>query len=321
MLTRRHIRVKVLQSVYAFLNQLKATKTTENPDIQKQEKFLNYSMEQMYELYLLLLQLMVEIQLYADGYIKKSQNKHLATESDKKPNRKFVENKVLKQIASNTAFKNALEKYKLQNWEIDNEYVHLLFKELRSSDLYTSYLNSKDSSYQEDKSFLIRFYKEILAPNEKLYDYLEDKRLTWLDDFPIVNTAIVKMLQHISPKTENHKMLLSLYKNDDDKDFAVQLFRKTILNNETLETEISDNSPNWDKERIAELDFIMIKMGLMEFMHFPSIPVKVTINEYLEIAKEYSTPKSSIFINGLLDKKAKEYKTENKLNKVGRGLL
>lgn len=310
-----------MQSVYAFLNQLKATKTTENPDIQKQEKFLNYSMEQMYELYLLLLQLMVEIQLYADGYIKKSQNKHLATESDKKPNRKFVENKVLKQIASNTAFKNALEKYKLQNWEIDNEYVHLLFKELRSSDLYTSYLNSKDSSYQEDKSFLIRFYKEILAPNEKLYDYLEDKRLTWLDDFPIVNTAIVKMLQHISPKTENHKMLLSLYKNDDDKDFAVQLFRKTILNNETLETEISDNSPNWDKERIAELDFIMIKMGLMEFMHFPSIPVKVTINEYLEIAKEYSTPKSSIFINGLLDKKAKEYKTENKLNKVGRGLL
>src|SRR5690554_2230634 len=158
MLTRRHIRVTVLQSVYAFLNQLKATKTTENPDIQKQEKFLNYSMEQMYELYLLLLQLMVEIQLYADGYIKKSQNKHLATESDKKPNRKFVENKVLKQIASNTAFKNALEKYKLQNWEIDNEYVHLLFKELRSSDLYTSYLNSKDSSYQEDKSFLIRFY-------------------------------------------------------------------------------------------------------------------------------------------------------------------
>ena len=318
MLTRRHIRVKVLQSVYAFLHQLK---TNENPDLQKQEKFLNYSMEQMYELYLLMLQLMVEVQTYAEEYLQKSQKKHLATASEKKPNRKFVENRVLKQLAANLSFNEAIDKRKIQNWKEDNEYVHLLFKELRNAELYKSYLNSQESSYQEDKEFIIAVFKEIIAPNEKLYDYFEDHRLTWLDDFPIVNTAIVKLLKHISPKKAAHKMLLPLYKNEDDKDFAIQLFRKTVLHNDALEVEVSDNSPNWDKERIAELDFIMIKMGLVEFMHFPSIPVKVTINEYLEIAKEYSTPKSSIFINGLLDKKAKEYKTENKLNKIGRGLM
>lgn len=313
MLTRRHIRVKVLQSVYAFYHQ-------ENADLQKQEKFLIYSMEQMHDLYLLLLQMMVEVQQHAETFMIKSQQKHLATESDKKPNRKFVDNRVLKQLASNSIFSETIAQRKLFNWKEDNEYVQVLFKALRESSLYEEYMSTETSSYREDKNFVLDFFKEIVAPNEKLYDYLEDHRLTWLDDFPIVNTAIVKMLQQLNPDDKEKKMLLALYKNEDDKEFAIQLLRKTILNNETLEAEISGQTPNWDRERIAELDMIMIKMGLTEFLHFPSIPTKVTINEYLEIAKEYSTPKSSIFINGLLDKKAKEYAAESKLNKIGRGL-
>ncbi|HZH69824.1 MAG TPA: transcription antitermination factor NusB [Flavobacteriaceae bacterium] len=313
MLTRRHIRVKVLQSIYAYQNEHEA-------NLQKQEKFLIYSMEQMHDLFLLMLDIMVQVQNHAESFMLKSQKKFLATETDKKPNRKFVENRVLKQISDNKVLGDLKEQRNLTNWSEDNEYVHLLFKTLRESEMYHNYLSSQENSYQEDKAFVISFFKEIVAPNEKLYDYLEDKKLTWLDDFPIVNTAIVKSLEVLTPSLEDRKFIKKLYKNEDDKEFAIQLFRKTVLNNEKLEEEISGKTPNWDRERIAELDLIMIKMGLIEFMHFPSIPVKVTINEYLEIAKEYSTPKSSIFINGILDKKVKDYTTTNKLNKIGRGL-
>jgi len=159
-----------------------------------------------------------------------------------------------------------------------------------------------------------------VAPNEKLYDYLEDKRLTWLDDFPIVNTALVKVLSKVSGKNVKTVLLPELYKNDEDRDFAVTLFRKTILNEEKLSKEIDGKTPNWDTERIAELDMIILKMGITEFLNFPSIPVRATINEYLEIAKEYSTPKSSLFINGILDKIVKEFTEARKLNKIGRGL-
>jgi len=313
MLTRRHIRVKVLQAIYAYQNEHEA-------NLQKQEKFLIYSMEQMHDLFLLMLDIMVHVQNHAESFMLKSQKKFLATETDKKPIRKFVDNRVLKQIADNKILEELKENRKLNNWEEDNEYVQLLFKALRESELYQNYLTSKENSYTEDKAFVIAFYKEIVAPNEKLYDYLEDKKLTWLDDFPIVNTAVVKTLESMSPTHKDTKLIKKLYKNEDDKEFAIQLFRKNVLHDESLEEEISGKTPNWDRERIAELDLIMIKMGLIEFIHFPSIPVKVTINEYLEIAKEYSTPKSSIFINGILDKKVKDYSAANKLNKIGRGL-
>lgn len=313
MLTRRHIRVKVIQAIYAYQNE-------QDANLQKQEKFLIYSMEQMHDLFLLMLDIMVHVQNHAETFMLKSQKKFLATETDKKPIRKFVDNRVLKQIADNKILEELKKNRKLNNWEEDNEYVQLLFKALRESQLYQNYLASKENSYTEDKAFVIAFYKEIVAPNEKLYEYLEDKKLTWLDDFPIVNTAVVKALESIAPTHNDTKLIKKLYKNEDDKEFAIQLFRKTVLHNESLEEEISGKTPNWDRERIAELDLIMIKMGLIEFVHFPSIPVKVTINEYLEIAKEYSTPKSSIFINGILDKKVKDYSIANKLNKIGRGL-
>jgi N utilization substance protein B len=160
----------------------------------------------------------------------------------------------------------------------------------------------------------------VIAPSDKYYEYIEDKRLTWIDDFPIVNTALAKVLAKISEKNVSTILLPELYKNQDDKQYAKQLFTKVVLNDETLSKEIEGKTPNWDKERIAEMDMIILKMGIAEFLHFPSIPVRATINEYLEIAKEYSTPKSSIFINGILDKLVKEFETSKKLNKIGRGL-
>jgi N utilization substance protein B len=313
MLTRRHIRIKVLQSVYAF-NQSK------QPDIAKQEKFLLYSMDQMQDLYLLMVQLLLAIQNQAEDYLVKSQKKHLATSEEKNPSRNFLENRLLQLIASNPHFTETIKNKKLNYWAQDDEYVFILFNELRQQDWYVSYLEKIATTYKEDQEFILKMYKEVIAPNEKLYEYLEDKRLTWLDDFPLVNTALMKMLGKISEKNVANLLVPQLYKNDEDRDYALDLFRKVILKETALSEEIEGKTPNWDKERIAELDLIILKIGIAEFLYFPSIPVRVTINECLEISKEYSTPKSSIFINGILDKLAKEFEENNKLKKIGRGL-
>ena len=313
MLTRRHIRVKVLQSIYAYNH-------SDNPVLGTQEKFLNYSIDQMQDLYMLMLQLLVSLQDHADGFLTKSQQKHLATAVEKNPSRTFVDNKLLQLIASNTTFAETIEKKKLNYWDLDTEYVNIIFKELREQDWYAEYLDQKETTYKEDVDFVLRLYKEIIAPNEKLYDYLEDKRLTWVDDFPLVNTAIVKMLGKLTPKNASTLLVPNLYKNEEDKEYSLQLFRKVLLNDDKLSEQIEGKTPNWDKERIADLDLIILKMGIAEFLYFPSIPVRATINEYLEVSKEYSTPKSSIFVNGILDKLVKEYAESGKINKIGRGL-
>lgn len=313
MLTRRHIRVKVLQSTYAFFQ-------SEHQDLDKQEKFLLYSMDQMQDLYVLLLQLMVEVKDHAENFLQKSQQKHLATAEEKNPNRNFVDNTVIQLIEANPELAEILKNKKLNYWQDDNEYINIIFNALKEKDFYQEYISKKEVSFKEDRDFIVKFYKEVVAPDEKLYDYLEDKRLTWLDDFPLVNTAMVKMLSIISEKNVATILVPSLYKNDDDREFALKLLRKVVLNNEKLDNEIDGKTPNWDKDRIADIDMIILKIGISEFLYFPSIPERATINECLEISKEYSTPKSSSFINGILDKLVKEYTKEGKLNKMGRGL-
>lgn len=312
MLTRRHIRVKVMQSLYAYSQ-------SENDNLNLEEKFLLKSMDEMYDLYLLMLDLFVEIKDHVEDYLEKAQQKHLPSEEDVDPNRKFVNNELIALLSDNEALRAALETRKLNNWKNDDEYVEILWSEIRKSDIFRNYMATRTSTFKEDKEFLISIFKEVIAPNDKLYDYLEDRKITWIDDLPLVNTAIVKMLQKATPGKE--QALTRLFKSNEDKEYGIQLFRKTLLNDDSLAAEMEGKTPNWDKERIADLDTILIKMAICEFLKFPSIPVKVTINEYLEIAKEYSTPKSSIFINGILDKLSKEYRENGKLNKMGRGLM
>jgi N utilization substance protein B len=305
--------VKVLQSIYAL-------RQSNNPDLEKQEKFLFYSIDQMLDLYALSLQLLVEMRNAERKFLVTSQQKHLATNDEKNFSKNFLDNKVLDLIEQHEDLANYIKNKKLNYWELDGEYVTILLKELRAQNFYKEYLLKVDTSFKEDQDFLVSLFKKVIAPNDKYYEYIEDKRLTWIDDFPIVNTAMAKMLGKISEKNARTILLPELYKNDDDRDYAKQLFRKVVLNDEKLGAEIEGKTPNWDKERIAEMDMIILKMGISEFLHFPSIPVRATINEYLEIAKEYSTPKSSIFINGILDKLVKEFDAAKKLNKIGRGL-
>ncbi|GAA4267953.1 transcription antitermination factor NusB [Hyunsoonleella aestuarii] len=314
MLNRRHIRVKVMQSIYAF-------KGSESDDLSKDQKFLLFSIDNMYGLYLLLLSLLIEVQKRAEADLLKKQNKHLATQEDKNPNKKFVNNELLQIIKNNSLLKERFDNHKITNWDLDAEYVDIIFKAILNSDLYTDYMQTRVSTFKEDKNFVIDVFKDIVAPNDKLYDYLEDKNLTWLDDLPTVNTTILKILRKAKSNGSQNTFTPELYKDDEDKQFAVDLLKKTLLNANSLNEEIELKTQNWDSDRIANVDFVLLQMAICEIKEFPSIPVKVTINEYLEIAKEYSTPKSSIFINGILDKLVKEYQKDDKLNKIGRGLL
>ena len=313
MLTRRHIRVKVLQSLYAFYQ-------SDDNTLEKQEKFLHYSVTQMLDLQALLIQLMIAMRDHAENYLQKSQQKHLATAMEKDPSRSFLENKVIGLLSQNQVLSEFIKNKKLTNWDIDDEYVAILFNSLKEQEWYDVYLELKQPSFRDDQKFVLQLYKEVIAPNEKLYEYLEDNRLTWLDDFPLVNTAIVKMLDKLNERNVASVFDAQVYKNDEDREYSLELLRKVILNDDKLGAQIDGKTPNWDKERIAEIDMIILKMGIAEFLYFPSIPVKVSINEYLEVSKEYSTPKSSLFINGILDKLVKDLSADEKLNKIGRGL-
>ena len=315
MLTRRHIRVKVMQCIYALIH-------SKDDSLKRQQEFLNDSIDNTYTLYLLMLSLLIEIQTYASSQVAISSKKYLADSSDKYPSKdKFVSNGVLLQLASNEQLKEELSKRKLKNWYLNEEYVKLIYKEIIENESYKSYMMSSSESYDEDKKLIQSLFKDVIAPNEKIYDYFEDDQLTWVDDIPIVNTFVLKQLRKASKDQKPDFFLPRLLKDDQDREFAQQLLAKTLLNNEEWEKEIEGKTPNWDKDRIADIDSILLKMSICELLNFSSIPEKVTINEFLEIAKEYSTPKSSIFINGILDKLVKEYKSEGKLNKIGRGLL
>ena len=278
MLSRRHIRVKVMQVLYAFNG-------TESDDFSKDQKFLLYSIDNMYSLYLMILSLMIEVNKKSKTQLETIQKKHLATPEEKNPNKKFINNQVLQLIANNEALKIAFANNNINNWQLDNEYVDVIYKAIIASDLYKEYMQTKTSTFKEDRDFIVDVFKDIIAPNEKLYDYIEDKNLTWLDDLPTVNTSILKLLRKIKESSDERFLTPQLYKDIEDKQYAINLFKKTLLNQTKIGQEISDKTKNWDTERIASLDMVLLKIASCELKEFPSIPTKVTIKEYLEISK------------------------------------
>jgi len=288
-------------------------------DVLKEEKFIKHSIKRMFDLYVLLLDLLVEVQKLAEEKQEISKKKYLATKEDLSPNRKFVENKLIKKIAESTSLTLYKEAQNLDNWSKDDEYIKIIWDLLQNSDLFSDYLNSLEDSFNSDKDFVVAFFKEIVAPNVKLAEYFEGENITWVDDIPFVNTWVVRSLSKQKPS--NAFKLGSLYKNQDDEDFVSDLFKKVILNHHSFENDIKIHTPNWETDRIADMDMILIKMGVCEFLNFPFIPTKVSINEYIEIAKDYSSEKSGYFVNGVLDKLSREFLKDKKIVKVGRGLL
>jgi len=302
-----------MQSIYSMHQ-------NNSQNIEKEEKFLFKSIENVTNLYLTIISALIEIQKYESDFIQKSKKKYRPSPEELNPNTKFIDNRIFYILSKSDSIAKALEERKINIWKRNNDCIMLILNDIKTSELYKKYKSSDENSFAHDRAFMIDLFTEIIAPNNHLYQYLEDYSITWIDDIPTVNTNIHKQLKKIKSETDIFEVY-QLYKDEDDKEFAKQIFRKTILNEPILEKEYIDKTPNWDKERIAEIDTIILKMAICEFLKFPSIPFKVTINEYLEIAKEYSTPKSNIFINGILDKIAQQYKQENKTLKTGRGLL
>jgi N utilization substance protein B len=303
-----------MQSIYAMHQ-------NGSDNLEGQEKFLFYSIDAIQDLYLIMLSSLIEMAKKEKVFLQLSSQKHLATKEERNPNNKFVNNSIFQLLEDNNSLSIALENRKITNWNIHDDYINLLLTALKESKLYEKYMSTSVNTFEEDKQFVVDLFTDIIVPNEKLYEYLEDDKLTWIDDIPVVNTHIVKQLKVIKSAEDASFRVPKLFKDADDKDFAKDLFRKTVLNEKELAKEFDTKTPNWDMDRIAEIDTIILKMAICELLKFPSIPVKVTLNEYLELAKEYSTPKSSIFINGILDNLVKEFQANKKMIKAGRGLM
>ncbi len=310
MINRRNIRAKVMQQLYSL------DKTGEK-DLQKAARDLQKNLQNIYKLYLLLLDLLVAIRDAEADLLERRRRKFFKSEEDINPNYKFVNNRVLKQLADNEVLRSLVEKYKLDRiWNYEKELVHYFLEKIKQSDYYQKYMDSDGGSFDEDKKFIMDVYKNIIAPDKKLHTFLEDWEINWADDMAVANTMVMKTLSDMQEKDSKYKKLPDLYKNDGDEKFGRNLLFKTFQNKDKLSEMIKDKTINWDWERISHVDKLLMMMALAEFLYFPEIPETATMNEYVELAKEYSTPKSNSFINGILDKIYKELKQKNRINKI-----
>ena len=307
MINRVLIRLKIVQIVYAFYQ-------NGGKNLDTAEKELFFSLSKAYDMYNYLLLLMVEITKQAERKQSAAKNKLLPTAEELYPNTKFVDNRFIAQLEMNKQLLEFSETQK-KTWENEAEFVKGLCEKIMDSDIYKEYMAGETSSYEEDRELWRKIYKRIIFNNDELDQVLEDQSLYWNDDKEIVDTFVLKTIKRFDEKNGAKQELLPEFKDEDDQDFARRLFRRTILNADYYRHLISENTRNWDLDRVAFMDVIIMQIALAEILSFPNIPVSVTLNEYVEIAKLYSTPKSGSFINGTLDGIVNVLKKENKLTK------
>ena len=307
MINRDLIRRKIVQIVYAYYqNGGKILDTA--------EKELFFSLSKAYDLYNYLLLLMVEVTKQANKRLNAAKNKLVPTKEELFPNTKFVENRFIAQLEVNKQLLEFSNNQK-KTWENEADFVKTLCDKILESDIYKEYMASETSSYEEDRELWRKLYKNIIFNNIELDQVLEDQSLYWNDDKEIVDTFVLKTIKRFDEKNGAKQELLPEFKDEEDQDFARRLFRRTILNADYYRHLISENTKNWDLDRVAFMDVVIMQIALAEILSFPNIPVSVSLNEYVEIAKLYSTPKSGGFINGTLDGIVNSLKKENKLTK------
>lgn len=319
MLSRRHLRIKALQALYAYF-------VSNSIDMVVGEKNMLRSIEKIYELITYQLSFLQAISKLAGVRLEDGKKKFYPTEEELDPNTKFIENRFLKQLSENRDYIRKVNAYRI-NWKDEAEIIRKKYVEIASSETYKRYMNSGKSSYEEDKAFILKIFKDFTAYYPSLNTYYEEKDIYWADDIDTANALTLKIIKGFKESYDEFQPLPPLYNldgkldADEDKKFLIELYRKTILKGKEYEVIISEKTSNWEIDRIATMDIIMIKMALTEFLEFSSIPVKVTLNEYIELSKYYSTPKSRVFINGILDKMIDDLKKQKKLVKIGRGLI
>lgn len=313
MFSRRSLRIKVLQILYAYHK-------VEGKTYIATEKNLIFSLEKSYELYHLLLLLIIDVVDYAESRILQGREKKVPTEEDLNPNRRFVDNQVVAHLRNHSQFKRYLSAHPI-SWVNHMEIVRHLYAYICDSEYFIRYMTLPQVSFLEDRQILEHIYMDIVLNFEDLYLNLEEQSIYWVDDVDFIVKMVVKTIKKFSPEGKEEPGLLPMFKESDDLSYAKRLLRQTIKNEENSLKLIKVAANNWELDRIAFIDNLILQLAITEAMEFSSIPVKVTINEFIEIAKLYSTHKSSQFINGILDNVIDVLKNEKKIVKRGRGLI
>jgi N utilization substance protein B len=293
MINRILIRTRIVQIVYAWYQNT-------NKDLRTAEKELLFGLQKSYDLYYYLLLLMVELTKAYDARVEAKRNKYLPTDEDLNPNTRLIENKFIGQLSQNHQFNKYLNERPM-SWREHDAFVKNLLDEIIASDIYAEYANETKTDYNDDREFWRKIFKQFILDNEKLEEILEDESIFWNDDIEIVQTFVMKSIRQFSEENGENQRLLPMFKDDEDRQFALKLLHDTILNEQKYRQLIETHSEKWDFDRIAFMDMIIMQIALAEIHTFETIPTSVSLNEYIEIAKSYSTPKSGTFVNGILD--------------------
>lgn len=308
MINRELIRIKVVQLVYAFYNN--EGKTKENA-----EKEFLFSLDKAYELYHVLLMLMVSITHIARRTVEMQMSRARRLHEQSVIPTKFINNLFIDQLSKNVQLRSFQNK-EGEFWAEEEEFLRHLYKEITEQEYYQEYIRKPGNDFEEDREIWRKIYRSLLCNNEELDDILEERSLYWNDDKAIIDTFVLKTIRRFEVQNGQMQQLLPEFKDDDDLDFAKTLFRTVIDNEERFRELIKEQTRNWDMERIAFMDLVIMQTALAEITSFPEIPLRVSINEYVEIGKMYSTPRSGSYINGMLDTIAKRLIAEHKIEKA-----
>jgi len=313
MISRRLLRIKTLQILFAFYR-------GENDSLAKVENELTHSINRAFDLYHYILLLLIDLRLYADNRIELARQKKMPTLEDVNPNTRFIDNQVIKLLEDNVELNKYLRDNKL-SWANYPELIKKLYQKVTASKYYEKYMEGEETGFAHDKNLVIQILTKELAGFEDFEQCLEDQSIYWNDDLDFMAGMVVKTIKKFEENQPSSIRLFPLFRNEEDEDFAQRLLRKTVLKHDENVKVIDKFTKNWDVERIASMDILIMEMALTEILEFPSIPVKVTFNEYIEISKYYSTEQSSMFIKGILDKIIHTFREENRIQKQGRGLV
>ncbi|BAR47755.1 transcription antitermination factor NusB [Tannerella forsythia] len=308
MINRVLIRIKVLQIVFAYYQ-------NGSDDLKMAENELLLSLRRSYDLYYYFLLLIVEVTRLHERQLDTRKHKYLPTSDELNPNMRLVNNRLARQIEANGKLQAYVKEHGV-SWVNETDFVKRVLELILNSELYAEYKDSEDDSYETDREFWRAVFRKLICRNEELENALEDISIYWNDDIEIIQTFVIKTIKRFEEAHGSRQELLPMFKDEEDRDFAIQLFRKTLLYGEEYRERIDRHLRNWESERVANMDLYIMQMALAELLHFPNIPVNVTLNEYIDAAKAYSTPKSGTFINGILDSIVQELAQEKLLFKA-----
>jgi N utilization substance protein B len=308
MINRVLLRIKIVQILYSYYK-------SDGKSLPLAEKELFHSIEKTYDLYFHLLNLSIEITKFASDRIETKRNRLRPTSEDLNPNTRFIDNSFISQLSKNVQFNDYLTLRKL-SWVNYPDIIKELYEEVIVTDFYSEYMNASTLDYASDKDVWRKIFKKVILQNENLDDSIQDQSIYWTDDIEMVVSFIIKTIKRFDETKAEEQPLLPMFKDQEDSEFASKLLRSVLTKGPVLREMIDTNAQNWEIDRIAFMDIVIMEVALAELLDFPTIPVNVTLNEYIEIAKTYSTEKSGTFINGVLDNIVGELKKENKLIKV-----